>query len=206
VVASRDQLLAALPDLQLPTTTLYLQAPESAAQALRATIDARVPGEVVSTDDRAAEAAALRSSPYVAAVAAGVALAALLAAGYAILAVMAGLALSGASRTLEIAHLRALGLPRGRTLALVLVEHGPIVAIAVAAGAALGAGLFVLLQPGLGLVAIVGSPVDVPLAVDLPVLGLVFVGIVMIIASGIALATTIERRVAPALALRKGFE
>jgi ABC-type antimicrobial peptide transport system permease subunit len=141
-----------------------------------------------------------------AAIVAGIALAAVVAALYAALAVTAALALAGDARAIEVAHLRALGLsPRG-ALGLVIVEHGPTVVIALVAGIALGLGLFALLEPGLGIDALVGSRIEVPLTADPRQLAVILASVLAITIVGIGLAAWLQRRGTPIAALRRGFE
>ncbi|MGZ6340403.1 MAG: FtsX-like permease family protein, partial [Candidatus Limnocylindrales bacterium] len=204
VVIPRAAVLAAMPDLALPATAVYLRAADDAASAMRVVLAHAPPGMVLAS--RAERTAALTASPMVRTVSDGMALAALLAAAYAALAVTAALALTGAARAVEVAHLRALGLSRRETLGLVVVEHGPTVAFAFVAGAALGLGLFVLLRDGLGLGAVVGSPVSVPLRVEPAHLGIILAAIILIVALGIGLATALERRAPLAASLRRGPE
>ena len=75
---------------------------------------------------------------------------------YAALALIAALALTGAARASESAHLRTLGLGRRQSIWLTIVEHGPTVVLAIILGIAFGLGIFVALRPGIGLGAIVG--------------------------------------------------
>lgn len=204
VVVSRDQLEAAEADLDLPTTSAWLAAPDGAAGAIRAAVTASAPG--VQLASRAERSAALRGTPVAAAVRAGVGVAAMAAAAYAALGVTLALALAGAARAVEVAHLRTLGLSRRETLSLVIVEHGPTVVVAFAAGAALGLGLFVVLRPGLGFDAIVGSGLPIPLSLEAGPVGLVLAAVVAIAAVGIGLAAVLQRRGAPVHAIRRGFE
>jgi putative ABC transport system permease protein len=203
-IASRQQLKAIHPEAQLIPTSIFLDAPEADGPAIRAAVADVAPGATV--DDRAELVRRFRDSPVTAAIVVGIALAAVVAALYAALAVAAALALAGDARAVEVAHLRALGLSRREALGLAIVEHGPTVVIAVIAGVSLGLGLYLLLQPGLGLDAIIGARVDVPLAADPRQLAIVLAGVLGIAALGIGLATVMQRRTASVTALRGGFE
>jgi putative ABC transport system permease protein len=203
-VASRQQLKAIHPDAQLIATSLFLDAPESAGPAIREAVATVAPGATVQ--GRAEVGRAFSDSPVTVAIVVGITVAAVIAALYAALAVTAALALAGDARAVEVAHLRALGLsPRG-ALGLVIVEHGPTVAIAFVAGIALGLSLFVLLEPGLGLDALVGSQVDVPLTADARQLAIILASVLAITIVGIGLAAWMQRRAIPVAALRRGFE
>ncbi len=205
-VASRQQLKAIHAEAPLAPTTLFLDAPAGldAEAAIRTGVSAIAAGATVQS--RAAFAQAFSDSPVTAAIISGIALAALVAALYAALAVTAALALAGAARATEVAHLRMIGLSRRDALGLAIVEHGPTVVLAFVAGVALGLGLFVLLQPGLGLDALVGSKLEVPISVDLGQLAAIGGGVLTIAVVGIGLAAWMQRRGVAVAALRRGFE
>jgi len=203
VVVSRPQ-LEAVRRARLDTTDLFVAGPDALAGPLRDLVDQAATGAVVIS--RTEEAGAVRDSPIVRTVGSAVTIAALIAAGYAALAVAAGLALASAARTGETAILRTFGLSRRDAIGLVVAEHGPIVALAFGVGIAIGLGLFLVLRPGLGLAGIVGSNLDVPLAVE-PVHLVLLLALVVIIASvGIALGAAIQRRALLAAAVRRGVE
>lgn len=204
VVASRDHLDALREANALPVTEAFLRAPESTERDIRSALARAAPGAVL--ESRTARSEAVRTAPVVEAVSIGVAAAAIVAGAYAALAVAAALALAGAARAIELAHLRTLGLSRREAAALAVVEHGPTVVLALAAGVALGLALFVLLLPGLGLAALVDSQLAIPLAVEPVHLALLLVATVIIMGAGMALAALVQRRVAPAAAIRRGIE
>ncbi len=204
VVVDRGQLRAALPGIELPSTTALLRAADDAASTLRAAVEATAPATtVVGRTDRAAS---IRGAPVVEAVTIGVGAAAAIAIAYAALAVAAALALAGAARAIEVAHLSTLGLARRQALALVALEYGPTSVVAFLAGAGLGLGLFVFLLPGLGLSAVVGSPVEVPTVVEASHLALLLLAIGAIVALGVALGAALQRTATPAMAIRQGIE
>ena len=160
IVADRGALTAASRSA-LRTTTIFLAAPDAASDRLVSTMATEAPG--VAVLDQAARAAPIRTAPVVIAVSLGVLAAMGCAIAYALLALLATLALSGAARATEAAHLRTLGLGRRATFWLTIVEHGPTVLLAIGFGIGFGLATFVALRPGLGLAAIVGSPLDFPL-------------------------------------------
>jgi putative ABC transport system permease protein len=204
VIVSRDQLREVHDKASLATSEFFVRAPEGTGPALRMAADEGAPGATV--DSAVERTAALRESPVRAAVATGVAIATLVAAAYAVLAVATALALAGASRAVEVAHLRTLGLSRRQATGLIVIEHGPTVVAAFAAGVGLGLALFVLLQPGLGFGTLVGTGLAVPLAVDLGQLAIVLVAIVVVVAVGMGLAAILQRNAATATAVRRGIE
>lgn len=203
-IASRQQLKAVHPDAQLIPTTYFLNAPESAGPGIRDAVNAIDPGATVK--GQAETARGFSDSPVTAAIVVGIALAGVIAALYAALTVAAALALAGDARAVEVAHLRALGLSRREASGLAIVEHGPIVILAFILGVALGLGLFVLLEPGLGLDALVGSRIDVPLTADPRQLAVILGSVVVIAAVGVGLAAWMQRRGTATSALRRGFE
>jgi hypothetical protein len=203
-IASRQQLHAIHPEAQMTPITAFLDAPDTDLATMRAAVTGIAPGATV--ESQSAFARAFTDSPVTAAIVAGIALAALIAAAYAALAVTAALALAGASRATEVAHLRMIGLSRRDALGLAIIEHGPTVILAFIAGVALGIGLFVLLEPGLGLDAIVGSKIAVPLSADPRQLAIIAAGVIAIAVVGIGLAAWMQRRGVAVAALRRGFE
>lgn len=202
VVVVRDQ-LGLDPAHALPTTDLFLRraaaggagggfGADSSLGQLRAALAAASPGVVLTSADDLA--ASLRDDPSVASARLGIAVACALAAAYAALAVLLSLALTGASRTIETAYLRALGVSRREIVALVVVEHVPTIILGVAAGVGLGVAVFVLVEPGLGLGALLGSALDVPLRLDpLPFAALI-VAVAVIALIGIQLAALLGER------------
>jgi putative ABC transport system permease protein len=204
VVVVRDQL--GLDSIHaLATTDLFLRTAaggtgsvpaDSSLGRLQAALMAASPGVVLTSADDLA--ASLRSDPSVASARLGIALACAMAAVYAALAVLLSLALTGASRITETGYLRALGVGRRQIVALVVVEHVPTIVLAVAAGVGLGIAVFALVEPGLGLGALLGSTVDVPLRLDpLPFAALI-VSVAVIAVIGIQLAAWLGERLAGA--------
>lgn len=205
VVASRDQLKARFPGAPLSPSQAYLRAPADAEGAIRAALATEFPVGL-QVRSRAAETAAIRTSPASEAVVAGITVAALVAVAYAVLALAAALALAGASRAIEVAHLRTLGMTGRQAAGLVVVEHGPTVVAAFAAGIGLGLGTFVALRQGLGLDALVGSATEVPLTVDPIQIGLVLAGLAAVVVLGLILGSLMQRGAVPVAAVRRGFE
>ena len=204
MIASERQLRALFPDAPLRPTSAYLRAPGADVAALRSTITSVMPQAVVT--GRAERTQALGDAPVVRAVRLGIAATAIVAAIYAALAVAAALALGGAARTVETAHLRTLGMNGRQTLVALVLEQGPALAFAFVGGLALGVGLLAFLAPGLQLQRLVGVTVDVSVGLD-PVLVLVMaLGIAGVALIGIGVGLWLGRRLAPIAALRRGFE
>ena len=203
-VVSLDGLRVGTSASEIHVTDAYLRAPDAATDAIGTAAVAASPDIAVAS--RAEETAALRAAPVVGSVSLGVTLATLVAALYAALAVAAALILAGASRATEVAHLRTLGLTGRQSAWLTIGEHGPAVAVALVVGAALGFGLFAALRSGLGLGAVIGSDVDVPLTVDPARLAAVVALSLGAMAVGVTVATVVAWRTAPAEAIRRRME
>jgi putative ABC transport system permease protein len=203
-VISRAQVRERQPGLTLAPSILFLDAPADAGLALSTAITEITPA--VRFDDRGVLEQTFADSPVTAAISAGVVIALAVAAAYAAVAVTAALAIAGASRAGETAKLRTLGLSRRQAWLLTIVEHGPTVILAFVAGIGLGIGLFALLEPGLGLDALVGAKVAVPLGADPRQIGVLLAVVVAIAAVGIGLAAWAQRRGSAVVALRRGFD
>jgi putative ABC transport system permease protein len=202
VVADRDRVQEAVGRRRLTRTDLFIRAPEPSPTLVEAIGSA--PGVVF--DSRLDRSVSLGDAPIVSAVTTGVAAAVLVATAYAALAVAAALALTGSARAPESALLRVLGLGGRQQVGLAGTEYGPLVLVAFGIGAVLGLGLFVVLRPGLGLESIVGSPVTVPLAVDVGQLLLLGGAIVLVLSLAMAISIVLQRAADPATTIRRGIE
>ena len=202
-VVSREQ-IEAIAGAALPTHAVILRSPDDAATALRESLAELDPAVVV--ESRAERTAAFRASPVPAAVIVGLLLAMAVTAAYAALAVALALAVAGAARSAEVAHLRALGLSSRQAFGLVLAEHAPTVLIGFGAGTALGLALFAALEPGLGLAALIGTALSIPVLLDAGQLALIFAAMIIISALGIGLSAALQRTSIAASAVRRGIE
>ena len=200
VAVPRAWLEAAMPDRRFPTTALFVRAPADAAPAL-GTVAEEAGVRIESQDARLAR---FRDRPLVGAVGAGFGLALLVAIGFAALASIVAMLLSGSARARETAQLRTLGLGRAQVLWLTLLEHGPMVVVALLAGSALGLAVAWVVLPGLGLGGIVGAAGDPPLTVDLARLVVLALAVTIIVAVGIGLAAWAQRSADPARTVREG--
>ena len=201
-IVSRPRLEAALGE-SLPTTDVLVRAPGMAAADLRAALAQELPGVTVA--GRAETEAALRHSPIVDGAGVGIVLAALAAAAYAAIALIAALALASAARAAETAHLRTLGLSVRQSAGLVVVEFLPAVVIAFVAGAVLGLAVFALAEPGLGLDALLGSPLAVPQRIEPVQLVGLLAATVLLGAVSVAIGASIERSAAMSTSVRRGL-
>ena len=205
VIASRTQIRALRDGAGLRTSTaMYLRAPDEAGPEIERL--SRSSASNAAFYSRSERSQAIRTAPILQALVAGVAVAAAVAFGYAALAVSAALALAGAARSVEVAHLRTLGLTRREAFGLIAVEHGPTIAVAFAVGSVLGLALFGLLREALGVGALVGTDVDIGVSIDVAQLGVVLAAIVLIVALGMVLGAALQRGAAPVAAIRRGFD
>ena len=204
VVVPREWFLAQAPEARVAPTWEIVSAPTTTPDALRTAVTAAWP--TVATTSQVEEATALRTAPVTEAVRGVILVAALVTAAYAALGVAAALALSGLARTVEVARLRTLGLTGRQAIALAVAEHGPSTLTGFVIGGALGVALFGVLRSALGLGGLVGSPVDVPLAIGAGPLLLILLGMIIVVAVGLALGAALQRRVTPVAALRGRFE
>jgi putative ABC transport system permease protein len=205
VIASRTQIRALRDGEGLRTSTaMYLRAPDDAGPEIERL--SRSSANNAAFDSRFERTEAIRTAPILQALVAGVGVAAAIAFVYAALAVSAALALAGAARSVEVAHLRTLGLTRREAFGLVVVEHGPTIAVAFAVGTILGLALFGLLREALGVGALVGTNVDIAVAIDVAQLAVVLAAIVLIVALGMVLGAALQRGAAPVAAIRRGFD
>ncbi len=204
-IVSMSQMQALRPTVPLTPSIVFVRAPASAADGIAAAAATVMPAGAL-IDSRSAETAGIQESPAARTIAAGLAWATAVTFLYAVLALGAALALSGASRATEVAHLRTLGLNERQVVGLVIVEHGPVVVTAVGVGLGLGLAIFGVLRQGLGLDAFVGSGINVSLSPDPGQLLAILGGIVAVAVLGLVLGTLMQRGAAPTAALRRGFE
>jgi len=148
--------------------------------------------------------AALHEAPLVAAIARGFGAVLVVAALCTALTIIGSLTLSAARRTQDLAFLRTLGVTGRQALWLTVVEHAPPVVIAVVPGIALGLGVALLLEPGLGLGVFVGTDTDVALVVDWGVMALISAALLVVVVLAITAGTWLSRRARLVDALRIG--
>jgi hypothetical protein len=204
MIVSEKQLRTLFPDAPLRPTGIFLRAPERAGDAIRTAIAGVMSNAVVS--GRTDTSDLLRDAPIVRAVRLGIAATAVVAAIYAALAVAAALALGGAARTTENAHLRTLGLSDRQAFTTLVLEQGPALIFAFIGGLALGLGLLVLLLPGLQLQRLLGIDVEVVPSLDPVLVVEMAAGILLVALVGLAAGLWLGRRGTAVAALRRGFE
>lgn len=147
--------------------------------------------------------AGLKDNPLEAVISLAYGTALVIAAIYMGMAIIGAIVLSAAGRTRDLAYLRTLGVTGRQSLGLTVMEHGPPVLLAILPGVALGIGIALLAEPGLGLATFVGVS-GVPLFVDWLALASMVGVLVAIVAGSVALGTWFSRRARPSDALRLG--
>jgi putative ABC transport system permease protein len=196
-----DWVQAATGAQALAPNVMWVRAPGDAAEQLAATFpEARGVVYIVSRYDAYA---AIHDAPLAAAIGTGYGVALVLAAIYMALTIVGALILSAARRTRDLAYLRTLGVTARQALALTIVEQAVPVLLAIVPGVALGIGLAILCEPGLGLSTFVGTS-GVPLFVDWGAIGLIAVALGGVVAGAVVVGTWLSRRVRLADALRVG--
>lgn len=192
---------AALGSPPQPPSVMWLRASDDVAGPLAAAIAAA--GGSTHMVSRYDAYAAVHDAPLGAAIATGYRVALLVAAGYMALAVIGAVVLSAARRDQDHAYLRTLGVTAPQALALTFMEHAPPVLLALVPGVALGIGVALLLEPGLGLAAFVGTS-GLPLFVDWGALSLMVAALIGVVVAAVTGGTWLSRRARLVDALRIG--
>ncbi|MBD8078134.1 FtsX-like permease family protein [Cellulosimicrobium arenosum] len=117
-------------------------------------------------------------------------------------AVVLTLMIGAPARTRLLAVLRTLGLDRRRTPGLVAWEIGPWALASLVVGAVLGLAIPALVLAAVDLTPFTGGDAQPALALDPVLLGMVVVGLVLVVAGAVGVATLVSRRGDPATALR----
>ena len=171
VVVPRDSLAAVDPTLDLRATAVYVRAPDSVGDELTETIRSQsLATEIVSRPELFHD---LASAPLVDGVERGFRVTVVLATLYAVLAAVAGIALTARERARDIGYLRTLGLTARQASVLTAIEQTPPALFATVFGAALGFVLVWLIEPGLDLSTFAGTTLPTNVLLDPRVIGLV---------------------------------
>jgi putative ABC transport system permease protein len=201
IVASLGPVVAAREGPSLRPSVQFVRGPAEIGPALRA---AAGEPSVVQVTSRHERLAAEQGAPLVAAVGQGFGVALAAAVVYALLAIVAVVALDAQRRARELAYLRTLGLSERQAFTLTVVEHAPPVLLALAIGVGLGLGLAWLLEPGLGLAAFIAPGAPVLLEVDWPAVAVVGLSAVVVVGLLVTTSAWLARRLDPGQALRMG--
>lgn len=159
-------------------------------------------GDVVTTRTPGDLEAAVRSSPLVDAVKAGLPVALVVGAGYAAVAIWLGVAVGGRTRSRFLAHLRALGLSSRQAGALIALEVVPAVLAAALAGPLVGALLAPTVLRAADLRPLTGATVAPQVVLAPSRLALIAAVVLAITLLAAAVAVLAGRRVSPAEASR----
>jgi putative ABC transport system permease protein len=191
---------AATPAHLLPPSVMWVRGPVSATAPLG---EAAANGGDAFTFSRYDTYNELHDAPLAAAIPLGYGLALVAAALYMALTIIGSLVLSAARRTRDLAYMRTLGVTGRQALALTIMEHAPPVLIAVIPGVALGIGVALLCEPGLGLAAFVGTT-GAPMFVDWPGLTVLVAVLIGVVAVAVTAGTWLSQRARLVEALRIG--
>jgi putative ABC transport system permease protein len=203
VVVPRDGLEAALGDGAPPISMVLVRSPSQAdavARAIRETAPA------VSVETRAEAMSRLRQTPLAAAITNGFGLASLLAAAFAALALVIGLALTAPQRVRDSARLRTMGASGYQVLGLAAVEQLPPVVVALATGGAFGIVMGWLILPSIDLRAVTGGPRTVEIVTDPGRTAALLAGVLGILLLGVLGAVLADSRRHLGRAMRIGDE
>jgi putative ABC transport system permease protein len=164
VIAPLGALMAAYPEVTWSPTSYVLR---GGPETLDAIVAAAAPyGDLVHISSREAIYEILHDAPLVATLEAGIAVAIGIAVAYAALALLAGLTLILADRRRDLHVLRTLGLSRRDLTSTILIEHMPLVLVALVGGTVAGLGIAWLLGPSIGLEAYADGGPAPAIAID----------------------------------------
>lgn len=192
VVAPFAWVAAGFGEAQFAPSVFFVRGDATIGERLRATIRGQSGAPVVVS--RAEAYASVHDAPLVAGVVTGFVASFAVAAGYAALAIVAGVILDGQRRAREIGFLRTLGVTDRQVAGMTIVEHGLPTAVAVVVGVALGLGVTQLLAPGLALEAFIGPDAVVRIEVDPVVIVVLALVVVAVVAAAVAASTWLARR------------
>ena len=180
VVMPRASLDAAAEALDMRATHIYIKAPASSHEELNATVqDQSFVTDVIS---RPALLDEIADAPLVDGVETGFRATVILATLYAVLAALAGIALTASERARDLGYLRTLGLTSRQAAVLTAIEQLPPAVIAAGSGAGLGFLMVWLVEPGLDLSTFAGTTLPAQIVFDSRVVALV---------AGVELATVV---------------
>jgi putative ABC transport system permease protein len=194
-----DWIQDALPSGFLPPSEFWLRAPAGIAEPLAAAVAAA--GNSTRVVSRHDAYALLRDAPLTAVIGTGYRAALVAAAMYMAVTFVGALILTSARRSRADAFLRSLGVTGQQALGLTILEHALPAALAILPGLALGIGVAILTEPGLGLATFVGAS-GVPLFVDWSAVGVLVGSLAGLVALAVVAGTWLSRRMRPAQALR----
>lgn len=202
VVLPRDSVEAADPAIDTRGTYRYIKAPADAEADIKAALRERSPStRVISRPDLLDR---LANAPLVDGVENGFRVTVVLATLYAVLAALAGIALTSRDRARDLGYLRTLGLTTGQATVLTVIEQLPPAVLATLAGVGLGVGLVWLVEPGLDLSTFAGSTLPTEVLADPLLLTVVAGAELLAVLGAIAVYSYLTRRMNLGNVLRLG--
>jgi putative ABC transport system permease protein len=183
-------------------TFRFLRAPADAEDEIAMALDASSPStQLISRPELFDD---LANAPLVDGVEDGFRVTVVLATLYAVLAALAGIALTARERARDLGYLRTLGLTSRQATILTVIEQLPPAVLATAAGAVLGIALVWLVEPGLDLSTFAGATLPAEVLADPGVLVLVTGAELLTILIAIAIYSYLTRRMNLGNVLRLG--
>lgn len=202
VVLPRASLEAVDSSIDTRGTYRFIKAPASAADEIRTAVRERSPStQIISRPDLFER---LANAPLVDGVENGLRVTIVLATLYAVLAALAGIALTARDRARDLGYLRTLGLTTRQATVLTVIEQLPPAVLATLAGAGLGIGLVWLIEPGLDLSTFAGATLPVELLADPLLLTVVAGAELLTVLLAIGLYSYLTRRMNLGNVLRLG--
>jgi putative ABC transport system permease protein len=191
MITSFAKLVGASVEPMPRATVLFLRAPEKAQAEIKAAIESQTVGaEPASRYEVFNE---IHDAAFVAGATRGFLLVFALATVLAMVAAIAGLALTSRSRRKHLAYLRTLGLSVRQSLGVTAIEQLPPVVLAAVVGSVLGAGSAKLAEPGIDLGAFTGPGPAAGLQIDIPAIVFVTAGLVGAIVLAVAVFGYLSR-------------
>lgn len=202
VVVPRASVEAVDPTLDTRGTYRYIKAPPAMDEELRSTLRSQALSAQLVSRPRLFED--LADAPLVDGVENAFRATVILATLYAVLAALAGIALTSRERARDLGYLRTLGLTSRQATILTVIEQLPPAILATVAGAGLGFALVWLIEPGLDLSTFAGATLPADVLIDARVLALVAGAELLTILVAIAVYSYLTRRLNLGNVLRLG--
>ncbi len=202
VVLPRGSLDVVDPRFDLRATFIYIKAPDSANDEIKATVRSQsFATDFVSRPELFEEIA---SQPLVDGVEIGFRATVVLATLYAVLAALAGIALTARERSRDLGYLRTLGLTSAQAVILTAIEQLPPAVFAATTGAGLGFLMIWLVEPGLDLSTFAGTTLPTEVVIDGRIVALVAGVELLTVLVAIAVYSYLTRRMQLGNVLRLG--
>jgi hypothetical protein len=185
LVASRAALTAATSPESLPTTSLYLRAPEAALPAIASAVREQAPGAIVEAQGPPYRL--IHDAPLVSLVDSALLLTLVVGSMFAVAATVSSVLLTSPRRARDLGYLATMGLSRRQGLAISLAEQLPPMAMAAAIGGLTGFAGARLLVPSLDLTYFTGSESPPVVGADPAAIAWVTLGVVAVLVTTVLL-------------------